>query len=148
MLDASDASTATTLTIDGGNLTAYALGSASHSWFAVTGSGFGVDAKFGPLELVSTGVDFKLNSNSDGAADLIDWSTTGAPVTLSFPSGSYFELDATGNTTVTLTGIVTVTVGGFSLVRETDVAGPSGTGTGTVCRASSRASTWMRARAS
>ncbi|HEX3806145.1 MAG TPA: hypothetical protein VHV52_05115, partial [Gaiellaceae bacterium] len=118
-----------TLSIDGGNLAAYALSSntTSDTWFAINGSSFSIDAKLGPVEVVSSGVNFKLNSYT-GATGLTDWRTLVSG--LQFPSASYFELDATGNTTVTLPS-VTATVGSFTLVRETGVTGPTGTGTGT-----------------
>ncbi|HVW88076.1 MAG TPA: hypothetical protein VHC01_01295, partial [Gaiellaceae bacterium] len=126
-VDAGDANTS--LTIDGGDLHAYALGSSSTSdtWFAIKGSGFTIAATLGPVTLNSSDVNFELNSFT-GATGKADWSDLVAG--LVFPSTSYFELDSTGTTSVTLPG-VTATVTGFNLVRETGVAGPTGTGTGT-----------------
>ena len=126
-LDAGDADTA--LTIDGGNLSAYALesNSTADTWFAMKGSGFTVSATLGTFTLGSSGVNFAFNTHSNGAADLADWSSvvTG----LSFASGSYFELDSTGTTHVTLPGVASATVAGFTLVRQAGVVGPTGTGT-------------------
>ena len=118
------------MTINTGNLDAYSLSTSAsaHTWFAIKGSGFTVAATLGPVILGSSNVNFQFNSHSTGAADLIDW--TNLVPGLTFASGTYFELDSTGTTTVTLPG-VTASVSGFALVRETGVAGPTGTGTGT-----------------
>ena len=124
-------STGTALTINGGNLAAYALTDGTHSWFAVDGSGFAVHAVLGPLTLdASSGVAFQLNTHSAGAAALADWSSF-TPLA-AFPAADYFHLSATGSTTVSIAGFASVTVGGFSLTRMSGVSGPGTTGTGTV----------------
>ncbi|HEV8461410.1 MAG TPA: hypothetical protein VGQ38_11945, partial [Gaiellaceae bacterium] len=113
----------TTLVIDSGDVGAFALSDTTSTWFAFNGTGLHAHAALGPFDLTASGVSFKLNTHSAGAPTLTDWSTYGGPT---FSSADDFELSATGGTTVTLTGVAHVSVGGFSLVRKTGVTGPGG----------------------
>ena len=117
-LDAGDAST--TLTIDNGDLSAYGLQVGSDDWFAVQGHGFTIDARVGTVALGAQGVNFELNTSSNGAAALENWAFAGGP---SFPSASYFELDG-NSATISLSDFASVTIAAFSLIREAGLAGP------------------------
>jgi hypothetical protein len=135
LADASlDAGTAdSTLTIAGAALAAYSLSVASDTWLALTGSGFAVDATLGPLTLHAASGSFDYNSRSTGADALTDWSTfvAGGPT---FASADYFHLAATGGITIAVSGFGSVSAASFDLTRAGSIAGPSGTGTGTLFR--------------
>ena len=96
----------------------------SLSWFAATGTGFGVHLAFGPFTLDGSGVGFACNTTS-AATPITDWSFAGGPT---LPA-NYFHLEATGGVTVSLSPFASLSATGFSLTRQVGKIGPTGTGT-------------------
>src|SRR5919197_294845 len=113
------------LDITGGSLDLYSFKTATLSWLATTGSGFGLTAVFGPVSISTSGVSFQYNSGPAGDA-ITNWAFAGGPASL---PADYVHVSG-GSTTVTVTGLGSLSVSTFAVTRQTGVAAAAATSGG------------------
>src|SRR5919197_1797778 len=88
------------LDISGGSLDLYSFKTATLSWLATQGSGFGLTAVLGPVSITTSGVSFQYNSGPAGDA-ITNWAFAGGPSSL---PADYAHL-AREPTTASVTGL-------------------------------------------
>src|SRR5205085_926079 len=110
------------LDITGGSLDLYSFKTATLAWLAAQGSGFGLTAVLGPVSISTSGVAFQYNSGPAGDA-ITNWAFAGGPSSL---AADYVHV-AGGSTSVTVTGLGSLSVSTFSVTRQTGVAATAAT---------------------
>src|SRR5207244_381516 len=95
---------------------------ATLAWLAAQGSGFGLTAVLGPVSISTSGVAFQYNSGPAGDA-ISDWSFAGGPASL---PADYVHVSG-GSTSVTVTGLGSLSVSTFAVTRQTGVSATAAT---------------------
>ena len=108
-----------TLHLSSGSLTVYSFVTSSASDLYVAGSSLNVLATLGPASLSASSVSFLYNPST-----VTDWSFAGGPASVTAQTLSV----SGGTTTVTVSGLGSVGVAGFSIGRQLGVNGPGGPG--------------------
>src|SRR2546428_313745 len=89
---------------------------------AATGSGFGLTAVLGPVSITTSGVAFQYNSGPAGDA-ITNWAFAGGPSSL---AGDSVHVSG-GSTSVTVTGLGSLSVATFAVTRQTGVSATAAT---------------------
>ena len=111
--------TGASLTLTGGELDVFSFVTSSTSDLYAAGSNLGLTAALGPVTGSATGVSFLYNPST-----VTDWSFAGGPASVTAQTFSV----AGGSTSLTVTGLGSVGVDSFSILRQTGVSGVSTTG--------------------